>query len=301
MFAALLAKFSQHKQSRETLLNTKNAFLVEHSKKDAYWGDGHSNGGLNRLGVLLMEVRSMLRAELGLPTPSEDYVSEKKQNIEKKKEEAFEALLASLMEKSDEIDAGVIETSASPARTKRKLRTRPGTASKPFRSADGTPLFERDNATGNISVIDAEGPAIIIPPTALTPAARTVTFLYQFEKRNRREANMLEPEQVDAMEDALDEEEDWALAEQYAPPPIKPSLDDIVNENALDQLVDETELALVMATSLENQNSDEFAALALQLRTLRSELHKHVHRRHSERNLDRILTTIASVDSLIEN
>lgn len=294
MFAALLAKFSQHPPSINVLLDTKNAFLVEHNKKDAYWGDGHSADGLNRLGVLLMEVRQLVRAELGLPEPQGEYISEEK---EKKEKIAMEKLMAQLMEKSDAIDEGIIESSAQPSRTKRKLRTRPGTASKPFRSIDGTPLFEKDAETGNISVLDSAG--VTIPAAALTPAARTVTFLYQFEKRNRREANMLEPEEVEAIEDQLDEEEDWALAEQYAPPPAKASLDDIVLENAVEALLEETEVALVMATSLEDHTSDDFLAFTVQLRTLNNELNKHIHKNHPEKTLDRILQTISTVESLL--
>lgn len=294
MFAALLAKFSQHPASLNVILETKNAFLVSHSKKDSYWGDGHSADGLNRLGVLLMEVRQMVRAELGIPEPTGDYVSEEK---EKKEKIAMEKLMAQLMEKSDAIDEGIIESSAQPSRTKRKLRTRPGTGSKPFRSIDGTPLFEKDLETGQIAVLDSEG--LVIPTTALTPAARTVTFLYQFEKRNRREANMLEPEQIEAMEDEMDDEEDWALAQEYAPPPAKVSLDEIVNENAVETLLEETEMVLVMAATLDDHASDDFLAFIVQLRTLNNELRKHVHKNHSEATLDRVLQTISAVDTLI--
>lgn len=65
MRRALLAKFTQHEDLRETLLETRGKYLVEHTKNDAYWGDG-SNGrkrgsGQNRLGKLLMELREVLR------------------------------------------------------------------------------------------------------------------------------------------------------------------------------------------------------------------------------------------------
>ena len=65
MRRALLAKFTQHDDLRETLLETHGQFLVEHTKNDAYWGDG-SNGrkrgpGQNRLGKLLVELRQVLR------------------------------------------------------------------------------------------------------------------------------------------------------------------------------------------------------------------------------------------------
>lgn len=296
MFAALLAKFSQHPESVNVLLETKNAFLVSHSKKDAYWGDGHSADGLNRLGVLLMQVRQMVRTELGIPEPQGDYVSEEK---EKKEKIALERLMEQLMHQSDAIDEGIIESSLQPSRTKRKLRTRPGTASKPFRSIDGTPLFERDAETGKISVLDSEG--IVISPAALTPAARTVTFLYQFEKRNRREEDKLTVEEVEALEEQMDNEEDWALAQEYAPPPAKASLDDIVSENAVETLLEETEMVLVMAATLEDHTGDDFLAFTVQLRTLNNELQKHVHKNHSEAILDRLLQTISSIDTLLTN
>lgn len=64
MRRALLAKFTQHPDLKETLLETRGRFLVEHTRNDSYWGDG-SNGrkrgrGVNRLGKLLNELRAVL-------------------------------------------------------------------------------------------------------------------------------------------------------------------------------------------------------------------------------------------------
>jgi N-glycosidase YbiA len=56
------AKFSQHPQLQELLLGTGEAGLVEHTANDDYWADGGDGTGRNRLGVLLMQVRSELRA-----------------------------------------------------------------------------------------------------------------------------------------------------------------------------------------------------------------------------------------------
>lgn len=61
MRQALLAKFTQHAELRDILLNTGDAVLVEHTANDAYWGDGGDGSGRNRLGELLMEVRARLR------------------------------------------------------------------------------------------------------------------------------------------------------------------------------------------------------------------------------------------------
>lgn len=63
MRQALRAKFTQHEELRELLLGTGEASLVEHTKNDRYWGDGGDGSGLNRLGALLMELRSALRKE----------------------------------------------------------------------------------------------------------------------------------------------------------------------------------------------------------------------------------------------
>lgn len=65
MKAVLLAKFSQHEDLRDLLLSTGDARLVESATVDnpvnRLWGE--VNGvGRNMLGVLLMEVRSEIRA-----------------------------------------------------------------------------------------------------------------------------------------------------------------------------------------------------------------------------------------------
>jgi ribA/ribD-fused uncharacterized protein len=58
---ALWAKFTQHPQLQSLLLSTGDAELVEHTRNDSYWGDGGDGTGRNRLGQLLMEVRTRLR------------------------------------------------------------------------------------------------------------------------------------------------------------------------------------------------------------------------------------------------
>lgn len=63
MLDALRAKFTQHAELRELLLETGNALLVEHTANDRYWGDGGDGSGKNMLGALLMRVRQELREE----------------------------------------------------------------------------------------------------------------------------------------------------------------------------------------------------------------------------------------------
>jgi ribA/ribD-fused uncharacterized protein len=61
MRTALRAKFRQHPSLRSLLLQTGDAELIEHTKNDSYWGDGGDGTGKNRLGQLLMELRTQLR------------------------------------------------------------------------------------------------------------------------------------------------------------------------------------------------------------------------------------------------
>ncbi len=63
MREALRAKFAQHASLRSLLLSTEDAELVEHTSNDRYWADGGDGSGKNRLGQLLMELRSELRRE----------------------------------------------------------------------------------------------------------------------------------------------------------------------------------------------------------------------------------------------
>lgn len=62
MRRAVLAKFSQHADLCELLVATGDAKIVEHTKRDKYWGDGGDGSGQNMLGRFLMEVRDELRA-----------------------------------------------------------------------------------------------------------------------------------------------------------------------------------------------------------------------------------------------
>lgn len=60
MLEALRAKFTQHDRPKRRLLGTGTAILIEHTAKDIYWGDGGDGSGKNRLGHLLMQVRTEL-------------------------------------------------------------------------------------------------------------------------------------------------------------------------------------------------------------------------------------------------
>ncbi len=62
MIKILHAKFTQHNDLRQLLIETGDAILREFTTRDTYWGNGGvRNDGKNRLGVLLMELRNQLR------------------------------------------------------------------------------------------------------------------------------------------------------------------------------------------------------------------------------------------------
>jgi N-glycosidase YbiA len=61
MLEAVRAKFDQHESLRKLLLGTGDAEIIEHTTNDDYWADGGDGSGLNKLGLLLMQVRSGLR------------------------------------------------------------------------------------------------------------------------------------------------------------------------------------------------------------------------------------------------
>lgn len=63
MYEAVLSKFTQHKELKDKLLSSGDAILIEHTENDAYWGDGGDGTGKNKLGKILMKVRTHLKDE----------------------------------------------------------------------------------------------------------------------------------------------------------------------------------------------------------------------------------------------
>ncbi|MBE9050417.1 NADAR family protein [Nostocales cyanobacterium LEGE 11386] len=61
MRKAVRRKFETHKDIRDILLSTDNEEIVENSPIDFYWGCGADGSGKNMLGIILMEVREILR------------------------------------------------------------------------------------------------------------------------------------------------------------------------------------------------------------------------------------------------
>lgn len=61
MRKAVLRKFQTHRDIQEILLATDSQEIVENSPIDYYWGCGADGSGKNMLGLILMEVREILR------------------------------------------------------------------------------------------------------------------------------------------------------------------------------------------------------------------------------------------------
>ncbi|MBE9226433.1 NADAR family protein [Phormidium sp. LEGE 05292] len=62
MRKAVLKKFQTHADIREILLSTGEEEIIENSPIDYYWGCGADGSGKNRLGVILMEIREIIRS-----------------------------------------------------------------------------------------------------------------------------------------------------------------------------------------------------------------------------------------------
>lgn len=63
MQAALHVKFTSYPALRELLTSTAGAVLVEASQNDNFWGAGRNGAGENKLGHMLMELRSKFLEE----------------------------------------------------------------------------------------------------------------------------------------------------------------------------------------------------------------------------------------------
>jgi ribA/ribD-fused uncharacterized protein len=61
MVDILVAKFTQHENLRDLLLNTNDAIIQEDNPYDDYWSIGKDGSGLNMLGQALMVVREAIR------------------------------------------------------------------------------------------------------------------------------------------------------------------------------------------------------------------------------------------------
>lgn len=62
MRQGVLRKFETHADLQELLLATGDEDIAENAPGDYYWGTGADGTGKNRLGIILMETRGILRA-----------------------------------------------------------------------------------------------------------------------------------------------------------------------------------------------------------------------------------------------
>lgn len=63
MFEAVYFKFKQNRQILKKLLATGDAYIVEATVKENYWGCGPNNDGQNNYGKIVMVVRLKLKTE----------------------------------------------------------------------------------------------------------------------------------------------------------------------------------------------------------------------------------------------
>jgi ribA/ribD-fused uncharacterized protein len=68
MLRAVLRKFESHPELARILLSTGDEALVEKTTDDYYWGCGTEGTGENKLGQILMQVRTILRERAEEPT-----------------------------------------------------------------------------------------------------------------------------------------------------------------------------------------------------------------------------------------
>ena len=64
MYEAIYLKFSQNKDIRSKLIETRNEEIREMTTKESYWGVGPNEDGLNYTGKILMDVRDKVKEDL---------------------------------------------------------------------------------------------------------------------------------------------------------------------------------------------------------------------------------------------
>ncbi|WP_256597269.1 NADAR family protein [Grimontia hollisae] len=63
MYFAVMEKFLQHDDLCQQLMATHPALLIENSPCDMFWGSGKNRHGQNKLGMILMSVRTKVAAK----------------------------------------------------------------------------------------------------------------------------------------------------------------------------------------------------------------------------------------------
>lgn len=65
MYRGVLRKFEANLSIRSVLCSTGDNIIIENLPKDYYWSCGSDGSGKNRLGQILMQVRTDIRRDLG--------------------------------------------------------------------------------------------------------------------------------------------------------------------------------------------------------------------------------------------
>lgn len=61
MLLAVRKKFESNENLKKLLLSTEDKILIENSPYDNYWGIGRTGEGFNKLGVILMRIRELIK------------------------------------------------------------------------------------------------------------------------------------------------------------------------------------------------------------------------------------------------
>jgi len=204
MREVVLAKFTQNKGIRKTLLSTGSSILVENSPVDNYWGCGKHGNGQNKLGIILMSVREELRAKENgsgnqqVETENKNQEEEEEEEEEEKEEEndvkgegkEVEDDEEEGSESSNEEEQGANQDSEIQeerhhypvkrlAQSRQKARRRRGM----FVDADGSATLEKNTEEqGTVNVVGTSN-RVVFSEKALPASAKVVLYRNQFRRK----------------------------------------------------------------------------------------------------------------------
>eukprot|EP01114_Cavostelium_apophysatum_P007227 TRINITY_DN1913_c0_g1_i1.p1 TRINITY_DN1913_c0_g1~~TRINITY_DN1913_c0_g1_i1.p1 ORF type:complete len:396 (+),score=117.16 TRINITY_DN1913_c0_g1_i1:110-1297(+) len=247
MKEALIAKFTQHKDLRAILLQTGSANLIEHTANDSYWADGGDGSGKNRLGELLMEVRSELAKS---PSPSADGTQTSKSE-DVSEEESEEESGSGDSEESQEGEAEGQQSASSSTRVRRPRKSKHDQMIKKLtngrrkaKAKRGAFIDEQGNATmeknneqkGSVNLV-GKNSEVTFSEKALPAHAKIVLHRNQFRRK-------YQPTEEDFEDDDMEEEEpsNEQAKSSY-------SLGDFISSSAEGQLAEEPVSVYLMSAS----------------------------------------------------
>jgi len=264
MFDIVYLKFKQHKHIRKVLLDTGDAYLVEHTANDSYWGDGGDGTGKNMLGKTLMLVRDKLRKELEVENKDLDGEVSKEipsEVMEEMKEEDADDMEEEIEGEGENSGTGSEESGESneeegegetakhrrPSNkkhdsTEKKLshgRVKARRKRGVFVEGDGSSTFEKSSETKGTVTSDGKN-QVSFNEKALPPMAKFVANRNQY--RLKREQQRIRDRNFEE-----DDEDDGEEFEQRGP--SSSTLSDFIPDKVADQLSEQTPAYLLSPKS----------------------------------------------------